>query len=159
MSNKNDDVGLMERHKKLLDVLDKNLKYIESIGVDSVLVSDYKKMVSYMRSKTLVEVLHVFGGYGSKKKRPVPVDAAKDIDFARMSLSEVRERINSPKTTRGLMENIASSRFGVSKGGLSMLRSREALKNKIESLLSNESAHEVISQVVLGVGGDDAKKR
>lgn len=157
MSNKIDDVGLMERHKKVLDVLDKNLKYIESIGVDPVLVSDYKKMISYMRSKTLVEVLHVFGGYGSKRKRPV--DVAKEIDFARMSLSEIRERINSPKTTRGLMESIASARFGVSKGGLSMLRSREALKNKIESLLSNESAHEVISQVVSGTSGDDTNER
>lgn len=145
MMNKLDSNGLMDRHKNVLDVLERNLKYIESIGVDSLLVSDYKKVISYMRSKTLVEVSHVLGGYGSKKKS---VKSVEDLDFARMSLDEVRERINSPKATRGLMEGIASGRFGVSKGGLSMLRTRDALKDKIESLLSNEGAHEVISQVV-----------
>ena len=148
MINKYDSNGLMERHKNVLDVLEKNLKYIESIGVDSVVVNDYKKVISYMKSKTLVEVSHVLGGYSSKKKKSV--SAVEDIDFARMSLHEVREKINSPKATRGLMENIASGRFGVSKGGLSMLRTRDALKDKIESLLSNEGAHEVISQVVTG---------
>lgn len=153
MIDKYDSKGLMERHKNVLDVLEKNLKYIESIGVDAALLSDYKKVISYMKSKTLVEVSHVLGGYGIKKKKSV--SASEGLDLAHMSLSEVRERINSPKTTRGLMESIASVRFGVSKGGLSMLRTREALRDKIESLLSNEGAHDVISQVVSGSQRDD----
>lgn len=153
MIDKYDSKGLMERHKNVLDMLEKNFKYIESIGVDADLLSDYKKVISYMKSKTLVEVSHVLGGYGSKKKKSDSV--SEGLDLAHMSLSEVRERINSPKATRGLMESIASVRFGVSKGGLSMLRTREALRDKIESLLANEGAHDVISQVVSGSQRDD----
>lgn len=155
MSKKIDETGLMSRYKAVLDIFDKNLKYIESVGADPAVVSDYKKVVAYMRSKTLVEVLHVLGGRGVNKGRAAIVGGE---DFARMSLSEIRERINSPKATRGIMESIASDRFGMSKGGLSTLRSRDALKEKIESLLSNESVHEVISQVVAAGSSEDADK-
>lgn len=155
MAKKIDEAGLMGRYKAVLDVFDKNQKYIESIGADPAVVSDYKRVVAYMRSKTLVEVLHVLGGRGAKKGRAAVEEGE---DFARMSLNEIRERINSPKATRGVMESIASSRFGVSKGGLSTLRSRDALKEKIESLLSNESAHEVISQVVAAASSEDVDK-
>lgn len=156
MSKKIDDSSLMGRYKGVLDVLEKNLRYIEFVGADPSLVADYKKVVSHLRAKTLVEVSHVLGGYGSKRKQTSDVD--RD-NFAQMSLKEIRERIGSPKTTRGVMEGIAAARFGMSKGGLSSLRSREALKEKIESLLSNESAHEVISQVVIGGGDDDVNKK
>lgn len=155
MSKEIDEKGLMSRYKAVMDILDKNQKYIESVGADPAVVSDYKRVVAYMRSKTLVEVLHVLGGRGAKRGRAA---VGEGEDFARMSLNEIRERINSPKASRGVMESIASDRFGVSRGGLSVLRSRDALKEKIESLLSNESAHEVISQVVASGSSEDFGK-
>ncbi|WP_416310712.1 hypothetical protein [Pseudomonas sp. W03] len=148
----------MSRHKKVVSLLEKNLRYLESVGVDSSLVCDYKSLLAYLKSRSLVEVLHILGDANIKDN---PVERrALDVDrIERMSPDEIAERIRSPKTTRLMMEKIASTRFGITRGGLSSLRSRDALKEKLESMLRNELAHRAITNVALGNVVDEAERK
>jgi hypothetical protein len=63
-----------------------------------------------------------------------------------MTLDEIRERALSKASPRGLLERIASIRFGVTKGAISSLHGRGALVEKILTLIRNEATHTAIER-------------
>nr|WP_312969958.1 hypothetical protein [Pseudomonas sp.] len=147
--------GLMSRHKDVVHLLEKNLKYLESVGVDPSLIGDYKRTIAHLKSRTLVEVMHILATSRKDFESKLRSENFDERKFESMSLEEVSDKLSSPKTTRAVMERIAISRFGMTKGGLSSLHNREALKSKLLSMLNNESAHRAISSVVRESVGSD----
>lgn len=139
--------SIAARYKKLLVVIERNFKYLESVGLDSQLSQDYKKLISHMKSASLVEMYAVLDRKsGPKKLQSDAVAQMSNEEIGRLTLAEIKQKITSSSVSRSSIEKVASVRFGVSKSGLSSLKSRDALVNKIENLLSNEGAHEIITR-------------
>jgi hypothetical protein len=146
---KGDSGGMSSRYKDVVTVFEKNLKYLESVGVDLQLLQDYKKVISYLKGKSLVEAFSILD------KKPQRGGGRKDAissmtseEIARLTLKDIKQKISSPEVTRASIEKVASVRFGVTKSGLSSLKSRDALIEKMNNLLSNEGVHEIISRAV-----------
>jgi len=147
---KTDGDGLASRFKEVISVMEKNLKYLESIGLNAQLVQDYKRTVAHLKSKSLVDVFSILDkktarGGGSKDA----ISSMSSEELAKLTLKEIKQRISSPDITRSSIEKVASVRFGVSKSGLSSLKSKDALLEKMDNLLSNEGVHEIISRAVV----------
>jgi len=150
--------GLSSRYKDVLSVIERNLKYLESVGLDAQLGQDYKKVLAYLKSRSLVESFSMLDGKVSRSV--VKKDAISSMtsdEIAKLTLSDIRKKISAPDVSRSSIEKVASVRFGVSKSGLSSLKSKEALIEKMNNLLSNESVHEIISRSV--VPEDDGKNK
>lgn len=135
------------RYRNLLSVLEKNFKYLDSVGLEAQVAYDYKKLLSHLRSATLADM------YTALERKAGPPRPAKDAislmtneEIGRLTIKEIRQKISSSSITRASIEKVAAVRFGVSKSGLSALKSRDALVEKIENLLLNEGAHEIISR-------------
>jgi hypothetical protein len=135
------------RYKALLAVVEKNFKYLDSIGLDAQLSQDYKRLISHMRSASLVEMYSVLDKKsGPKKNQNDAVAQMSNEEIGKLTLAEIKQKITSASVPRSSIEKLASVRFGVSRSGLTSLKSRDALVNKIENLLSNEGAHEIITR-------------
>lgn len=138
--------GLSERHKRIVSILEQNLKYLVSLGIDPAIIRDYKLLLGSLNSMHLGQISDVYlktgkprGGKSAKSQLP---------DVGTLTLDEIRSRLKSPKISRELLEKIAHDRFGISKGAISSLRNKESLIDKLESSLSNEASHDVIASVV-----------
>jgi len=61
-----------------------------------------------------------------------------------MACATILDLASNQETSRRLLERIATLRFGVTRGGLSALRNRDALVEKLRTLIGNESTHDSI---------------
>ncbi|HTL72321.1 MAG TPA: hypothetical protein VL863_03380, partial [bacterium] len=68
-------------------------------------------------------------------------------EISAISFSKILELATDPNTPRKQLERIATVRFSVTKGGLSMLQNRHALVEKIRTLINNEDTHNSITRV------------
>lgn len=152
-----DGDSLSLRYKNVIAVLEKNLKYLESVGLDSQVSQDYKRVLASLKAKSLVEVFSVLDKKNPKNTASKDaISAMSGEDLAKLTLKEIRQKISSPDVSRSSIEKVASVRFGVSKSGLSSLKSKDALLEKIDNLLSNEGVHEIISRAA--IAEDETKK-
>ena len=138
-----------KKFKDLLIFQEKNIKFLESIKADTDLIYTYKQLLKYLQNLSQYEIEEIFkcqpaGGVLDITKKTSPFIELEAIK--KMTVQQIKDEIAKPEVSRKLLENIASIKFGVTKGALSMLRSREALITKIHNLLSNEYTHEVISR-------------
>jgi hypothetical protein len=71
-----------------------------------------------------------------------------------MPIEKILDLASNKETSRKHLEQIASVRFGVTRGGLWVLRSRDALGERIRTLVSNENTHGSITRAA-GQHGTD----
>jgi hypothetical protein len=156
---KYDSIDLELKFKKIIELQEKNMKYMESLGVDPNILQDYRKIIAYLKTRTDTEIVAILGAKPGKRKPNI--DRSPDYSdeaLTNIDGAKIMSIINSPEVSRALLERLASRRFGVTKGALSMLGSRDALKDKLLTLLGHEGTHEAIARVVGGSRGLDPKK-
>jgi hypothetical protein len=148
---------------KIVSLLEKNLKYIDSLGINEETVQDYRKVILYLKGISTEEISHILSKQSSKKKPSKESEPQiTDEELTNMTSEEVKAKLQSLKLPRLALERLASVRFGVTKGALSSLRSREALRDKLFTLIENEEAHNAISRAVKGQeidGKEDSPSR
>lgn len=145
----NDLNGQLESYAEVLSLLEKNLRYIESLGISEARLQDYRKVLSHLRTKSPADIGKILGKKTAKKQKDVEPNLT-DEEICQLKGDQIEQHLNAQKITRSFLERLASVRFGVTKGALSMLRSREALTDKIRTLLTHESTHEAISRAASG---------
>lgn len=136
------------KYQKLLDTLSRTAKYLEGLNIDPSLLNSYKKLLRFLRSRppeAILEILRETDSTSHKipKKLQPPLS---DQEIHAMPIDKILEMASNPETPRKHLEQIASVRFGVTPGGLSVLRNRQALQEKIRTLVSNENAHNSITR-------------
>lgn len=152
----NSERAIEERRERLVAIvvlLEKNLRYIETLGVAELILQDYRKVLAYLRTKSPTEIEHILGKKTSKQKKEKVGDEELNLTdeaIGRLSGEQIKEYLERQQIARAFLERVAAIRFGVTKGALSMLRSREALKEKIHTLLAHEGTHDAISRAALG---------
>lgn len=140
---------LAEDFAEVIELLEKNLKYLDSLGLDLAALRGYRKVISFLKARSTREVETILGARNSAKK-PLRQKEPQltDAEIERLTNDEIRSLLNSPDVARNVLERIASLRFAVTRGALSSLRTREALRDKLARLLSNEETHGAIVRVV-----------
>ena len=139
---------ISKKFKSLLLFQGENIKFLESIKADADLIYTYKQLLVYLQKLSPHEVEQVLkckpsgtALRGANKKSSEEIEPEK---IRQMTVQQIEHEISNPNISRKYLESIATIKFGVTKGALSMLRTRDALINKIHTLLSNEYTHEVI---------------
>lgn len=141
----------LESYAEVLSLLEKNLRYIESLGIGEARLQDYRKILSHLRTKSPTDIGKILGNKAAKKRQKRDEEPnLTDEEISRLKGEQIELHLDAQKLSRSFLERLASVRFGVTKGALSMLRSREALTDKIRTLLTHESTHEAISRAALG---------
>ena len=135
-------------HEKLLDLLLRTSKYWETLSVDPTLLTSFKHLLRYLRAlppSTLSEILgNVVGpkdGIASKHSEQL-----SDQEILSMTIERILDLAANKAIPRREIERIAVIRFGMTRGGLSNLRTRDALIAKLRTLIGNEGTHESISR-------------
>jgi hypothetical protein len=131
-------------------LLDRSIKYLDSVGVDDSVIHDCKKVMSYLQHLPTNEVASILGAPLTGKSKPAQLTELTGNEIENLGPSDLRQLVTSSVTSRKVLEQLAIQRFGVTKGGLSMLRSRESLVEKLLTLLSHEDTHISISRAATG---------
>lgn len=140
----------IRRYRKVLSLQERTLKYVQSIELAPELVQTYKALLHHLRTRTDEQILAMLGKHSGQaaQKRDVASDNLTDEAIGRFTLDEARDQIMMESISRRLLERIAAVRFGVTKGAMSSLKSREALVQKILTLINNEETHNSIARAV-----------
>lgn len=157
MNNEKDSKEHLDTFAEVVALLEKNLRYIEVLGIDDVTLQAYRKVLSHLRAKSPEEIGRILGGKvpGKKPLKYIDPDLTEE-QVARLSGEQIKQYLDAQNVSRKFLERIATIRFGMAKGALSALRSREALTEKLHTLLEHESTHEAISRAALGKQADDS---
>jgi hypothetical protein len=133
--------------EKLLDVLTRTGKYLEGIGIDASILSSYKHLLRYLRTRPESELSEIVGPSGGSKRTIKDQFEPSDEEIRVMSFDAILDLASNKDIPRRTIEKIAVIRFGMTRGGLSTLRSRDALVEKLHTLIGNEGTHDAISRV------------
>ena len=156
MSSDQDSSNQLEAYVEVLGLIEKNLCYLEAPGFGEETIRDYQRVLHYLKAKSPSEVAKILGKPTRPKKSSTgPESNWSDTDVESLDGKQIRQILADEDVSRRLLERVASMRFGVTKGALSTLRSRNALKEKIETLLSHEGTHEAISRAASGQNGEN----
>jgi hypothetical protein len=141
------------RFRDVLTLLEKNHAYLSALGLDEATLNDYRRLIGYLKRRSPVEVDDLLRAAAvDARASKVPAEDISDAIIAEWSHDEVQENLCSPKLTRAFLERLASVRFGMTRGALSSLRSIDALRDKILTLLAHEGTHAAISRVASAEG-------
>ena len=143
-------------YQNLLEVLAHTVKYLEVLNIDPALLKSYGQLLRFLRSRppeAIPEILRGTGQSSHKAERKVQPGLSEQ-EIRAMPMDKILDLASNKETSRKELEQIASVRFGVTRGGLSVLRSRDALGEKIRTLVSNENAHASLTRAA-GQRGTD----
>jgi hypothetical protein len=152
MKSKDSPLDLDVEYQRLLRLLASNLKYVEGVGADPKLTESYRRLLRYLRSRPPSTALEILGNATSRKtgaKSGKVIPALSDAEILQMTPDEIIRFGSRPDTPRVHLERIAVLRFGMTRGGISNLRSRDALVEKLITLIRNEGAHDAIARVAV----------
>lgn len=135
---------------EVISLLQKNLKYLELLDLDPVTVKAYKKIIAYLKRRTEKDIAGILG---TPRKKPRTIASRSDPtmsdeEIGNLSGEQITALLYSPTVSRKFLERLASIRFAVSTGALSALRSRDALVDKLNTLVSHEGTHDAISRAI-----------
>jgi hypothetical protein len=140
----------IRRYRELLALHERTLKYLQAIKIDPELLDIYKAVLHHLRTRTDEQIPAILGMGGKQKaqKRDAALNDPTDVAIERLTLDQVREHVTRESTSRRLLERIAAIRFGVTRGAISSTKSRDALVEKITTLIRNEGTHGAITRAV-----------
>jgi hypothetical protein len=148
MNEDHDASGLRVRYAELLDVLSRTGKYLDGLGIDQSVLKSYERLLRYLRAQPIASVQEILGEVPPRKSRAAQVHPTEltDREILEMSPSSILAAASDRLVPRREIERIAVLRFGMTAGGLSYLRSRHALIEKLRTLIGNEDTHESIGR-------------
>lgn len=132
--------------KQVLKLLNYQLNSIEEIGADPAVISVYRCLVRHLgtlNNKELDTILET--------QHPLQKHEAKSNDFDeqlfKLNLDEIGTIVQSKDSTRKHLEKIATVRFGMTRGEISRISSKNRLVEQLTTLINNEKAHQSIKRM------------
>jgi len=133
---------------EVISLLEKNLKYIELLNWNPTAARAYKKTIAYLKRRSPEEIDSILGTSVRNERSTTRYSDPEltDAEITNLTGVDIKPLLSSPSVSRTFLERLASLRFGVTKGALSMLRSRHALVDKLNTLIDHEGTHAAISR-------------
>ena len=130
----------------LLKVLTAQFNALVSARSDEAVLRQYSALLRFLKSRP-ADFLERFA-HARHRSDPHPISTGlSEEDVARASLDDLEKLVNDEATPRRDMERIAIQRFSVPRGSMRSFSNKEALVDKLRSLIDNERAHETIGAV------------
>ena len=136
--------------KEVVSLLEKNLKYLELVNLNPTTAKAYKKTITYLKRRTDKEIASILG-ISKQKARPATKQSdpeMSDEEILSLTGEKIKAVLSSTTVSRKFLEQLASVRFGVSTGALSVLRNRNALVDKLKTLVGHEVTHDAILRAI-----------
>lgn len=148
MEEKN-NAEFIKQFKEVLALHDRTLRYLESNRIDGTLLKNYKKLQSYLLNISEDDICKILEAKPKRlpSKEIISINELEDHEIEQLTAEQVKEEILKDKASRKYLERIAIIRFGVTKGGASSIPNKEALLEKLQTLISNEQTHETIARL------------
>jgi hypothetical protein len=149
MKTKGDSSNLRRDYEDLVRVLGDSAKFLERLKIDPGILESFRHLLRFLRSRPEEAIAEIIQGSTRRSKNAtsaIESDLSED-EIQAMSTKRILELAANEETTRRNLERIASVRFGVTKGALSALRNRQALVEKLCTLVRNEDAHGSITRI------------
>jgi hypothetical protein len=146
MSRNETRLPIEVEYEKVLKILSLTEKYLLGLNTDSATLTSFRKLLRYLRSRPATSIPEIIGGVSSKKGSVPQKVGLSDEAIRSMSVETILDLASDKGVPRRQIERIASVRFGMTRGGLSTLRSRDALVEKLRTLIGNEVTHESITR-------------
>lgn len=148
MSVAMENSGASQDLAEVVRVLELNLKYIASLGLDAQTVTDYRKVILFLRSRNEQDAAKILERAGASKRLAKSSEQIITIDeLTKLNAQQLTEIVKEQQISRKLLEHIARHRFSVSSGAISSLRTVESLREKLLTLLAHEHAHGAIERL------------
>ncbi|WP_417822368.1 hypothetical protein [Terasakiella sp.] len=135
--------------KKTIRVMKDQLKTLSTCNADKEILDTYLQLIEFIEKTPFNTIFS-----NSVEQPPQTVDMSSkfeglpfDKDIAIMPLADIEIILQNDKIQRKYLEMIAIKRFDVPKGSLSSYSNIPKLKEKINTLIQNEKAHNTISSV------------
>jgi hypothetical protein len=155
---KNISTRSFEDFFEVIHVLEKNLRYVEQLGMEVGTVKAYRKILAYLRGRSEADIEKILGIRPNettpKPKLAAAIPELTEAEFHDLSPSRVLAFVSDEKLPRSFLEKVATQRFGLTKSGVSSLRTREALLEKMVRMLDHEATHQSIARAVSGSTGE-----
>jgi hypothetical protein len=142
MPDPDEDSGL------LLKVLTAHFNALVSARSDEAVLKQYSALLRFIRSRP-ADFLED-EGYRKRRADPVLKSGLNEENLQRVSLTDLEKLVNDEVTSRRDLERIAIERFSVPRGSMRSFSNKQALIDKLRSLIDNERAHETIGAVARG---------
>ena len=139
---------LATEYQNLLNMLARTGKYLEGLNADPSLLKSYRRLLRYLRSQPPERIREILGENSRRSEqlgRKYEPELSEQ-EICAMACATILDLASNQETSRRLLERIATLRFGVTRGGLSALRNRVALVEKLRTLIGNESTHDSITR-------------
>lgn len=148
MRSGGDQSALEVEYQNLLNVLIRTGKYFEGLDIDPAVLKSYKQLLRYLRARPASSLPEILGGVASTRAgvSTEQKEALSDQEILSMTSERILNLASDREIPRREIERIASVRFGVTRGGLSNLRTRQSLVEKLRTLIQNEGTHESITR-------------
>ena len=146
--NKEDDP--ISVYRDVVSILEKNLKYLVSVNLDSSTEQAYKRIIGYLKDREDNEIVGILGvrKSGGRRSKIAKDPQLSDEEISQLDGRDVLKIVSSNEVTRKFLERLAGVRFGVSVGALSALRNRTAVVEKLRVMVDHENTHDAISRVL-----------
>ena len=146
----------VDKFRDVIGILERNLKYLRSAGLDSSTASAYRKALTFLKRRSEPEVEAILSG---RRHRTLAYQQDNESlmtanEISQLSTEDVAKLIDSTLPT-DFLEQLAVVRFGMTHGSLSTLRNRSALIDKIKTSLNHEITHDAISRAISSSGPND----
>lgn len=140
------DEELRNAHKAAVELLRKQISVYESVSGPSITLDLLNGYLSELKRAPLSKVVgflrHATLGKADRRKKEARLPA-----FENLALEEIEHLISSDHLPRKFLEGIAIQYFHVPKGSMRSFRNVDALKAKLEALITNERARRTIGDI------------
>ena len=132
--------------KQVLKLFEYQLKGIEKIGVNSNIISVYGALLKYLRTLKSEQITAILDKNQDSQQKKDNSDKY-DEQLFNLNLDEIKAKVESEDSTRKNFQKIASTRFGMTRGEISSISSKERLVEQLIILINNEKAHQSIKRM------------
>lgn len=146
------DLKPRDLYKKLLKVFEAHYGSLIAAKADPMVIGAYQQFMGYYRSLGVTQIETIFTqaigrGEPSVQSTERPPRGHVSGNYSEIAIEVVSRLIDDPRVSRKILEEIAASRFGLTRGELSNLSNVEQLRQRLLSLIENEQTHQAIGRL------------
>lgn len=136
-----------ERFRHLIQVLDRGGKLLEEAGADKDICMMYRRLLSHLRSRSETEIEAMVGENARPKGKRAAPTLRNEHEVAQLTREQIGIILEDDTQSRAQLAQIASLRFGMSSSAVTQLRSRQALLEKLKTMIEHEQVQDSIARV------------
>jgi hypothetical protein len=133
----------------LLKVLRANYNALVSACSDESVLKQYSALLRFLRSQPR-DFLEAYAQPKRRTDEPLLAPVIRGEELQAAPLDELERLVNDDGISRKHLEWVAIERFSVPRGSMRSFSNRQALVEKLRSLIDNERAHQIIGAVARG---------